>query len=435
MQHLSQEYVSQALFSSIDSLLERRDVFLNNPESDFTRTKKISFEKTILFPMVAGSDKVADEILDLFEEKGMVFPSSMIQRRNQIKASAYKELFRSFTNKISLTKTINGYHIACMDGSRLNLPYNPSASFTFNQCIQGRKGINQVHLNLLYDPLNDVFLDVEIQGIHEMDEMSAFSHLLDSQARKGAPLNTIYLADRGYASYNVFAHAIHNNQKFLIRVPKPFAEGLCSSDPHWLEGDSFDKEINVNIGRRRTKENQQLQNYRYISSRRNYDYLEEGSNQTECLKLRVLKFPISDDTYEYIVTNLPQHAFSLATIKNLYHIRWNEETAFRYLKYAGSMVRLHSRKWEFLLQEIYAKLVMYNFTAFLMAVIDFKGKKTDKYEYVINHSQAQKLSISFLKGKVEKVLDLMQKFLVPVRPGRKFARNLRTQSADTLQYR
>jgi len=178
-----------------------------------------------------------------------------------------------------------------------------------------------------------------------------------------------------------------------------------------------------------------LQNYRYISSRRNYDYLEEGSNQTECLKLRVLKFPISDDTYEYIVTNLPQHAFSLATIKNLYHIRWNEETAFRYLKYAGSMVRLHSRKWEFLLQEIYAKLVMYNFTAFLMAVIDFKGKKTDKYEYVINHSQAQKLSISFLKGKVEKVLDLMQKFLVPVRPGRKFARNLRTQSADTLQYR
>jgi len=211
MQHLSQEYVSQALFSSIDSLLERRDVFLNNPESDFTRTKKISFEKTILFPMVAGSDKVADEILDLFEEKGMVFPSSMIQRRNQIKASAYKELFRSFTNKISLTKTINGYHIACMDGSRLNLPYNPSASFTFNQCIQGRKGINQVHLNLLYDPLNDVFLDVEIQGIHEMDEMSAFSHLLDSQARKGAPLNTIYLADRGYASYSVFAHAIHNH--------------------------------------------------------------------------------------------------------------------------------------------------------------------------------------------------------------------------------
>jgi len=435
MQHLSQEFVSQALFSSIDSLLEHRDVFLNNPKSDFTRTKKISFEKTILFPMVAGSDDVANEILDLFGEDGMSLPSSIIQRRNQIKASAFMELFHHFTNKIPLSKTINGYLIACMDGSRLNLPYNPSDSFTFCNCIHGRKGINQVHLNLLYDPLNDVFLDLEIQGIHEMDEISAFSHLLDSQAQKGAPLNTIYLADRGYASYNVFAHAIHNNQLFLIRVPKPFAEGLCSSDPHWLEGDRFDKEIYVHVGRRRTKKNQQLQNYHCIPSRRNYDYLKEGSDQTECLKLRVLKFPISEDTYEYIVTNLPQYAFSLPTIKELYHLRWNEETAFRYLKYAGNMVRLHSRKWNFLIQEIYAKLVMYNFTSFLMAAVDSKVKKTIKHAYVINHTQAQKLSISFLKGKVKKVLDLMQKFLVPVRSGRRFERNLRSQSADTLQYR
>ena len=435
MQHLSQEHVSQALFSSIDSLLEHRDVFLNNPKTDFTRTKKISFEKTILFPMVAGSDNVGYEILDLFGEDGMPLPSSMIQRRNQIKPDAYKELFHSFTNKIPLINTFKGHPIACMDGSRINLPYNPSDPFTFCQCIKGRKGINQAHLNLLYDPLNDLFLDMEIQGIHEMDEKAAFTHLLDSQARRGIRLNTIYLADRGYASYNVFAHAIHNNQLFLIRVPKSFAKGLCPSDSLWLKGDNFDKELYINVGRRRTKKNQQLQNYHCIPSRRNYDYLKEGSDQTECLKLRVLKFPISEKNYEYIVTNLPQYAFSLATIKDLYHLRWSEETAFRYLKYAGNMVRLHSRKWDLLLQEIYAKLIMYNYTSFLMVAVDFKGKKTLKYEYVINHTQAQKLSISFLKGKVKEVLKLMQKFLVPVRPGRRFERNLRSQSADTLQYR
>ena len=52
----------------------------------------------------------------------------------------------------------------------------------------------------------------------------------------------------------------------------------------------------------------------------------------------------AEDSYEYIVTNLPAYAFSLSTIKNLYNLRWNEETAFRHLKYAGNMVHIHSLK-------------------------------------------------------------------------------------------
>ena len=62
----------------------------------------------------------------------------------------------------------------------------------------------------------------------------------------------------------------------------------------------------------------------------------------DTLKLRVLKFPISKDSYEYIVTNLPAYAFSMPTIKSLYNLRWNKETAFRHLKYAGNMVHIHS---------------------------------------------------------------------------------------------
>ncbi len=56
MQHISTDHVKQTLFASIDSLLSRRDEFLVNPQSSFTRVKKISFTQTILFPMVAGAD-------------------------------------------------------------------------------------------------------------------------------------------------------------------------------------------------------------------------------------------------------------------------------------------------------------------------------------------------------------------------------------------
>ena len=74
MQHLTQDQISEALFSSIDSLIEHREDFLVNPQTAFTRERKISFRKTVLFPMLAGSDNVANELLDLFWKKDFLFP-------------------------------------------------------------------------------------------------------------------------------------------------------------------------------------------------------------------------------------------------------------------------------------------------------------------------------------------------------------------------
>ena len=118
--------IRKNLFSVFSSLLERRDEFLTNPASDFTRKKKISFEQTMLFPMIAGADNVATELLDLFGEEDLPLPSAMIQRRNQIKKEAFKELFFQFNRTIPVTKTFRGYRLIACDGTRLNLPYNPS---------------------------------------------------------------------------------------------------------------------------------------------------------------------------------------------------------------------------------------------------------------------------------------------------------------------
>ena len=52
MNQISQEKPKQVLFSIINSLLDNRDEFLVNPQSDFTRSKKITFSQTILFPMI-----------------------------------------------------------------------------------------------------------------------------------------------------------------------------------------------------------------------------------------------------------------------------------------------------------------------------------------------------------------------------------------------
>lgn len=432
MQHYSADQVKNALISSIDSLLERRKDFLTNPSSDFTRVKKICFQKTILFPMIAGSDNVATELLDLFGEDNLPLPSAMVQRRNQIKPEAFKEVFSCFTKQIPIRNKFHGYQLVACDGSRINLPYNPSDPDTFIQCIEGRKGINQVHLNALYDPLNDLFLDAILQGIHEMDEKGALVSLLNRHAN--AEHKRIYICDRGYASYNIFANAIHNHQLFLIRVPESFVKNLCPSSEHWMNGSSADEQISINIGRRNTKKLHELENYHYLSKSRHYDYLAAGSDDTDCLQIRVLKFKISENSYEYIVTNFPKCAFPLPCIKELYAIRWSQETAFRHLKYAGNMVHIHSLKKEFLIQEIYGKLTLYNFSAWLSSAVCVR-EKIVKHEYVVNHTQMQKICIRFLRGVVRDVKALISRYLVPVRPGRKFERCLRRQSADTLAYR
>ena len=433
MNQISQEKPKQVLFSIINSLLDNRDEFLVNPQSDFTRSKKITFSQTILFPMIAGSDNVATELLDYFGENNPPLPSAMIQRRNQVKPEAFKELFLRFTLNIPKLQTFHGYQLVSVDGSRINLPYSPSDESSFIHSIKGRKGINQVHLNALYDPLNDIFLDAILQGIHEMDEKAAFTTFLDQYDRKSG--NKIFLADRGYASYNIFAHAIHNQELFLIRLPESFAKAICPNRERWLEGDCSDENATINIGRNRKKKNLQLENYHCIPKSGHYDYIEAGTDNIDTLKMRILKFPIAEDSYEYIVTNLPAYAFSLSTIKNLYNLRWNEETAFRHLKYAGNMVHIHSLKKEFYIQEIFGKLTMYNFSSFLSQTVSPEQTDCNKYTYNLNHTQLQKICIRFLKGVIQDVSPLIQRFLVPVRPNRKFKRNLRRQLADTLGYR
>ena len=174
--------IHKNLFSIFDSLLARRDEFLNNPSSDFTRKKKISFAQTMLFPMIAGADNVATELLDLFGEENLPLPSAMIQRRNQIKKEAFQELFYLFSKSIPVAKTFHEYQLIACDGTRLNLPYNPADLNTLVDNIEGRKPFNQAHLNALYDIMNDMFLDVEIQDMREMNERGSLCKFLDKHS-------------------------------------------------------------------------------------------------------------------------------------------------------------------------------------------------------------------------------------------------------------
>ena len=72
-----------------------------------------------------------------------------------------------------------------------------------------------VHTISLYEVCSKRYLDLEVQPGRRKNEFQAICHLMDRYAYGGHP---IFIADRGFSSYNVFAHAIENKVDFLIRA-------------------------------------------------------------------------------------------------------------------------------------------------------------------------------------------------------------------------
>jgi len=434
MSALTPENIKDLLLESIHSLEDNRELFLKNPLKDFTRNRKISFEQTLLFPIIATNGTLSTEILNFFPESSMPTVSAMIQQRNKLREDVFKSLFYDFTSKLPKDKKYHNLQLISCDGSHLNAPYNPKNEFTYTNCIEGRKGFNQYLLNAMFDVLNNVYLDAVVQGYHSMDENDAFCTMLQRCSSQDR-FSSVFLLDRGYCSYNTIATIIHASQYFVIRGKEPMVKKLIDDNVEDSYADAIDTNAVINIGRRNTSQNRVLENFRFINIKGRYDFIPVHSDEIDSLKIRIVKFKISDTNYEYILTNLPPTDFSISNIKELYRLRWNIETSFRELKYADGLVHFHSVKNNFSIDEIFAKLILHNFSSSVVALAEAKTRNKTKYTYVINKTKAIKLCIAYLKGKLKKILDLMTKEKVPVRPNRKFIRNLRRQAADTLNNR
>ncbi|MFR3389579.1 MAG: transposase [[Clostridium] scindens] len=80
------------------------------------------------------------------------------------------------------------------------------------------------------------------------------------------------------------------------------------------------------------------------------------------IPFRIVRFPVSENAYEVVVSKSGQERFPSELLKQLYAKRWGIETSFRDLKYTIGLLHFHSKKVEHILQEIYARLIMYNFS-------------------------------------------------------------------------
>ena len=231
---------------------------------------------------------------------------------------AFEFLFQEFTNSFGNNTTYKGLRLIACDGSDLCIAHNPKDEKTYFQSLPDSRGFNQLHLNAFYDLCNRRYTDAIIQPARLENENSAMCELIDRY--EGQP--AIFIADRGYENYNIFAHAENKGMYYLIRVKDVTSNGIASK-LILPENDKFDEWVNITLTKKQTNEvKANPQKYKIVMKKTPFDYLDLHFNKFYEMKMRVVRFPISQDSYECIITNLPQEKFSANEIKKLYAKRW-----------------------------------------------------------------------------------------------------------------
>lgn len=423
--------LNTTLRKCIDELDTIHSIYVQNPDKDFTRNRKITFSDTCWFLIGLQGKSMPNEVLDFFDHSVTAPTSSaFIQQRKKILTEAWDFLYHSFEQACSSFSNINlyAYHIYACDGSDVNIYRNPDDEETFIH--EGEKGYNAIHINALYDLLNHTYRDVVFQGKKKLHERDAFNAMIDRYHGPAA----IFIADRGYESFNTFAHVMRAGQKFLIRMKDIDSNGILSA--YDLPDGEFDSRIETTLTKRHTKETiGHPEIYTILSPNTDFDF-PEGETHYYKISFRIVRFKVASG-YVCVATNLPAKDFPPELLRQLYRLRWGEESSFRELKYTIGLVNFHSKIKELILQEIYARLILYNFCELVVshAVVQTRGET--KHSYKINFATAVNICKEYLKhggGETEKML-LIQKHLTPIRPNRKYPLKLRPKRNRDFMYR
>lgn len=369
--------IKKFLLSEIELLSNNATDYIRNPGRDFSRNRKLPFSTIIKSIIGMESKSLTNELIDFFNTSDFPSASAFVQQRLKIKPEAFKAIFDGFTFRI-LKRTKENMAVLAVDGTDIQIAANPDDTTSYHPGTNGQKPYNLLHLNALYDLEKRLYTDVVIQGKMNTNEHAALQEMVD---RSNIP-KALLIADRGYESYNNMAHIQEKGWFFLIRIrdgTKGMKNGFALPDE-----EEFDVDISLKLTRKQTNEMKELfakdkNHYKFIPHSTPFDFLSNKLRKNDPiqfykLNFRIVRFKITEDTYETVLTNLSRMEYPEKTIKDLYARRWGIETSFRDLKYTVGMLNFHSKKAMCIKQEIYAHLIMYNFAEMITSHVVIEKK-------------------------------------------------------------
>ena len=473
---ITPDLVSRRFEEALDYVCCHIDEYASRSGIDFTRNSKFDPATLIKFLIIMGSGSSVCEINKFFSMDRHVLPpynSTLCEARKKLNPEALYEVFLRFTNSFPELRTFKGYRLIGVDGSTINIPLNKGEPETLHQNKEDHKCFSQCYFNGAYDLLNAIYVDAVVSTLQKTDERSA---LLAMAHRPSIPRNSVFVADRGYSGWRMFAGLGQAGWKFVIREKDKDRQGIFRS-LGLSEDEEFDIVKTIVLTNKQTKEtlgNPQL--YRIVMSNQDFPYLDK-ENHYYALKLRFVRRKVAPGKYICIITNLlDQEEITAGDLQYIYALRWSHEGSYRVYKYTIGFLHFHARQFRKIKQELYAKMAEFNICQLIagcvpmddgsgnlrvltqeeyeetcrqieepagpmaddIEAVDGPGQTAGKkYRYKPNLSAAITNIKGFLMGhgNSETLILRIKRYLVPIRPGRSFSRNVKPQSATTLLYR
>ncbi len=93
------DYVKKALFETVRSIAEQKDMFVRKPGKDFVRHRTFDFTMMIKCILSFICNTLATEILNFFDFQRFPTVSAFVQQREKIRSEAFHQLLLEFNKK------------------------------------------------------------------------------------------------------------------------------------------------------------------------------------------------------------------------------------------------------------------------------------------------------------------------------------------------
>lgn len=415
---------------------QNKSAFVKDPSRDFTRERILSFFHTMMMTISMECSTIQGELYRYFSFSTKTPTSSaFIQQRDKLKPEAFRSLFHSFSGQLPSTSQ-DGYHFFAVDGSTVLIPLEnqkQNEAYSYFKRKEQRS-YYQLHLNATYDLINHRYATAYIESRRGHNERGAFHQMLEYYP---FPQNSVFIFDRGYEGYPLMAHILGKQQFFVSRV-KDNQEGGLLKGIQLPQEEEFDFLFRKILVHRITKTCTEPTEAYHTVHHSNTPYFLNSDVKEFPMEFRIVRFRLDNGDYECLLTNLPEEKFSTEDLKQIYRMRWGIETSFRTLKHSIGLTSFHTKKVESIIQEIWARLLLYNFCSAVTAKIEMRNTRS-QYKQKLNMANAIGICRRFLKEARRKIPPdvewLISRALLPVRPERTVPRNKTVQSPKKFNYR
>ena len=417
---------SALIFTRLNECLVSRslkETFRVRPE-DFTRQRKLPFEKVVLFTMNLSRRSIQIELTKFIRSftDGIreVTGSAFNQSRKKLRPEVFRKLLEVTTEEFysdneQRVKLWRGMRLLAVDGSIFRLPedqrlkviYGGASTHTPSNIVNARGSV-------LYDVLNNLVLHGVLAPYTVGERALAQQHL--GHCGQG----DLVIYDRGYPSYGMMHEVAATGAHFLMRCKHSFNQLVLD----FVASDQRTAVVSMAPGK-------------------DTPYA-KGSNRGHRIQVRLLKVVLDSGEVETLITSLlDEKEYPTELFKELYYNRWGVEQFYDVIKNIVCVENFTGHTDLVIQQDFHSALLMCNIHSLLVSEaqdeMPEKGGQR-KYDRKINKT----VSFGFMKEAMVELLaqpdpqlridGLKELFLsntIPIRPGRTFPKDRNKHKART----